>query len=132
MKSALFAIALMASGAALAQTYPDTTATDPVDTAAPADTTATMDTTMTAPLTATTGQIAEPSNADPEHDARGIAVISDPATVPAGFNGTPASAVGGPLIDPATGAPAEESYPACTATVTDNCLQTYERGRSAD
>ncbi len=123
MKSALFAIALMASGAAIAQTYPDTTTVDPVDTAAPADTTMTAETAV---------QVVQPSNADPEHDARGIAVISDPATVPAGFNGTAAGAVGGPLIDPATGAEAEDSYPACTATVTDNCLQTYERGRSAD
>jgi len=126
MKSVLFAIALMASGTAIAQTYPDTT----LDTAAPADTTMTADTTFA--TTATAGQVVQPSNADPEHDARGIAVISDPATVPAGFNGTAAGAVGGPLIDPATGAEGEDSYPACTATITDNCLQTYERGRSAD
>jgi hypothetical protein len=39
--------------------------------------------------------------------------------------------MGGPELDPATGeARAPELYPACTATVTDKCLQTYERGRT--
>ncbi len=69
-------------------------------------------------------------------DARGIAVISDPAAVPAGYNGTPAplNGMGGPLVDPAdtaaVGEPAatpDAAYPACTRTVTDNCVQTYER-----
>lgn len=75
----------------------------------------------------------QPSNANPERDARGIAVISASAVAPAGWNGVPASAMGGPELDPATGeAAAPASYPACTATVTDKCLQTYERGRSID
>ena len=65
--------------------------------------------------------VVEPSNADPEHDARGIPVISDVAFVPPGFNGL-GGAVGGPDEGSA------ESYPACTATVTDNCIQLYERG----
>ena len=43
------------------------------------------------------------------------------------------TAVGGPLVDPATGDTMEDgadaTYPACTASVTDNCLQAYERGR---
>ena len=78
------------------------------------------------------GQIAQPSNANPEHDARGIAVISDPAVVPAGFNGA-GTAVGGPLVDATTGEavnPTDSSHPPCTREVTDNCVQTYERGRS--
>jgi hypothetical protein len=36
------------------------------------------------------------------------------------------------MVEPATGATvtgAETSHPACTRTVTDNCVQTYERGR---
>jgi hypothetical protein len=70
---------------------------------------------------AASGSVVQPSNADPEHDARGIAVISDPAFVPPGYNGT-AGAVGGP--DEGAG----ESYPACTAEVTDNCIQLYESG----
>ena len=73
----------------------------------------------------------EPGNADPERDARGIPVISAAAIVPAGWNGIPAgAAMGGPELDPVTGeAMAPRDYPACTASVTDRCLQTYERGR---
>jgi hypothetical protein len=96
----------------------------------------TMGTTGTATMASAMpagGQTVAPSNANPEHDARGIAVISDPAVVPAGFNGTAGGGgVGGPMIDPATGAAmtgADTSHPPCTKTVTDNCVQTYERGR---
>jgi hypothetical protein len=99
-----------------------------------ATTTGTMTTgTMVATnVTPPMNPVVQPSNANPEHDARGIPVISDPAVVPAGFNGTAGTGVGGPLVDPATGATvtgAEASHPACTRTVTDNCVQTYERGR---
>ena len=75
---------------------------------------------------ASTGTTVAPDNSNPEHDARGIAVISDPAVVPAGFNGTVGAAVGGPLEPVA----ADASYPPCSRTITDNCTQTYERGRS--
>lgn len=142
MKTAAFTIALLMGGAALAQTYPSTTTTaPPEDTAVPAETTmpaeSTMQTPTTAPAPMTTAmeQTVQPGNTDPEHDARGIAVISDPATAPAGFNqpaGTTTS-VGGPLVDPSAALatqPATESYPPCTREVTDNCVQTYERGRS--
>lgn len=98
-----------------------------VTTTAPAGTA-----TMASAMPPASGQVVQPSNADPEHDARGIAVISDPAVVPAGFNGTAGTGVGGPLVDPATGATmtgADASHPPCTRTVTDNCVQTYERGR---
>jgi hypothetical protein len=71
------------------------------------------------------GTVVQPSNADPEHDARGIAVISDPAFVPPGYNGVAGGAMGGP--SEGTG----ESYPACTRAVTDNCIQLYERGVTA-
>ena len=162
MRTAAFAIALLMSGAAIAQT--ETTTVPDVDVDADvgvqpdgdldvdADvdvdtktvTTTDHGTTATTAHDATThtvatnmtpasGQIVQPSNAAPERDARGIAVISDPAVVPAGVNGTTGAAVGGPLVDPATGATvsaADASYPACTATVTDNCVQTYEKGRS--
>jgi hypothetical protein len=185
MKTAAFAIALLLSGAAFAQTttttQPDvasdgTTATDTTttdttvtdttvtDTTAPdttatdttaTDTTATdtMSTGTTATDTMSTGTtstgtttnmtvatnvtppmnpVVQPSNAAPERDARGIPVISDPAVVPSGYNGTTGAGVGGPMVDPATGQTmtgADASYPACTRTVTDNCVQTYERGR---
>ncbi|HYD38454.1 MAG TPA: hypothetical protein VEA60_12620 [Allosphingosinicella sp.] len=95
-------------------------------------TTTTGTTVVATNVTPPMNPVVQPSNADPEHDARGIPVISDPAVVPAGFNGTTGAGVGGPLVDPATGATvtgAETSHPPCTATVTDNCVQTYERGR---
>ena len=95
------ATALVLTGSAFAQTYSTTT------------------TTATTPAGST---VVQPSNANPEHDARGIAVISDPAFVPAGYNGIPATAMGGPVEGD------DASYPACTATVTDNCIQLYERG----
>lgn len=66
--------------------------------------------------------VAEPSNANPELDARGIPVISDVAYVPTGYNGT-GGAVGGPVEGGD-----DESYPACTRERTDNCIQLYERG----
>ena len=109
MKSVLFVTAIMFAGVAAAQTTEVKTTT----------------TTTTA-----TSQVAQPSNASPELDARGIPVISDPATVPAGFNAPPG--MGGPMVDasqpPAPMAP-DATYPACSRTVTDNCVQTYERGR---
>lgn len=77
------------------------------------------------------GMTVQPDNSAPERDARGIPVISAPAHVPAGWNGSVGSAVGGPLVDPSTGQPveADETYPACTAQITDNCVQAYEVGR---
>jgi hypothetical protein len=78
--------------------------------------------TTTTTTTTASGAVVQPSNANPEHDARGIAVISDPAFVPAGYNGTTGTAMGGPVEGDDAG------YPACTVTVTDNCIQLYERG----
>ena len=75
--------------------------------------------------------VVQPSNAAPERDARGIAVISAPAVVPIGYNGTTGEAMGGPLLDPTTGQAVDTSttMKPCTRSVTDHCLQTYERGR---
>ena len=145
MKPAIFAVALMLGGAAIAQTTtpqttpsPDATNT-PTGTmtdhrgmghsTTPASTTAT--TTSAAPAS---GTVVSAGNENPKRDARGIKVMSDPAVVPAGFNGVADSGgMGGPLVDPATGetvdAAAPASTPACTAEITDSCLQTYERGR---
>jgi hypothetical protein len=130
MKSAMFAVALMIGGAAIAQDDPTATTSTmpPAETTVPAPAEASMP--ATAPMAATPQTVA-PGNTAPERDARGIPVISDPATAPAGFNSPPG--VGGPLVDasqpPAT-QPATENYPPCTREVTDNCVQTYERGRS--
>ena len=162
MRTTAFALALLISGAAMAQTY-ETTATEvpdvdvgvqpdgdldvDVDTKTKVTTTEvdgttstttidddevtdTVATTTFASMTPASGPVVAPSNADPEHDARGIPVISAAAVVPAGWNGVTGTAMGGPLVDPATGATidtTDTSYPACTATITDNCVQTYER-----
>jgi hypothetical protein len=110
MKSLFLLSALLVSSAAIAQTT-----TEPAYT------------TTAAPME----QTVAPGNTNPERDARGIAVISDPASAPAGFNQQPG--VGGPTADPSLpppSQPATENYPACSRTVTDNCVQTYERGRS--
>ena len=72
-----------------------------------------------------------PGNTAPERDARGIPVVSDPATAPAGFNQPPPPAgtqVTIPANQSAATQPATKDYPACSATVTDGCVQTYERG----
>ncbi|HEY0043280.1 MAG TPA: hypothetical protein VGB62_01910 [Allosphingosinicella sp.] len=128
MKKTAFAIALAMSSTAFAQTASnvemsasdsDMVAATPYDAAA---------------YSGTMGShIVQPGNASPERDARGVAVISAPAMVPAGWNGTASSemAMGGPLLDPETGAElsGEASYPACTAARTDACVQAYERGR---
>lgn len=133
MKITAFALALLIGGTAFAQSA------DPAATAYDGDGLATLawetdaavaGTTIPAAIaTETAARRVEPGNADPERDARGIAVISAAAIVPAGWNGIPSEAMGGPELDPATGeAAAPEIYPACTASVTDRCLQTYERG----
>ena len=116
MKLIIMAGALMLGGAAVAQTT---------------DTTTTTTTTTTAPM-ATTGQTVAPDNSAPERDARGIPVISAPATAPAGYNqGTQTVPAGTPM--PTVAAPTPTSagpLPPCTRTVTDRCTQTYERGRA--
>ena len=100
MKLVLFAAALTIGSAALAQTT----------------------------TTATTG------NDGPERDARGIPVVSDQATPPAGAN-QPVAAQPGATYVPNPNAqatfatqPSTKTYPPCSRTVTDGCVQTYERG----
>ena len=108
MKSALFAAALLFGGAALAQTDMQTGTT-----------------------TTATGQTVAPGNTAPERDARGIPVVSDPAAPPPGFNEPPQpGGTGASPSSPAPTQPSTENYPACSRTVTDNCVQAYERGRS--
>ncbi|HTU11145.1 MAG TPA: hypothetical protein VMG08_09640 [Allosphingosinicella sp.] len=136
MKSFLFAAALLTSTAAIAQTDPmTTTPAEPTAAAEPATQPAEPAMTTTAaaePMAASpTGQQVAPGNTAPERDARGIAVISDAATAPPGFNNAPGmNGMGGPVADasqPPAQQPADPSYQACSRTVTDNCVQTYER-----
>lgn len=136
MRTTAFAIALLMGSAGFAQSA------DPAATAYEGDGLTTLAweteaapagsaTTLASDMTASTPQVIQPSNADPERDARGIAVISAAAIAPPGWNGVPAAAMGGPELDAVTGETiAPDSYPACTATVTDKCLQTYEVGRN--
>jgi hypothetical protein len=77
-----------------------------------------------------------PANTAPERDARGVPVISDPATAPPGANQPipplPPGAVW--VANPDARAafapqPSTGEKPPCSRTVTDNCTQTYEVGR---
>jgi hypothetical protein len=75
-----------------------------------------------------------PANTAPERDSRGVPVVSDPATAPAGANQPIAPAAPGAVwaIDPNARAafatqPSTGEKPPCSRTVTDNCTQTYER-----
>jgi hypothetical protein len=77
---------------------------------------------MASPVTT----VVPPDNSAPELDARGIPVMSSEATVPAGWN---QAVQAGPLAMP-TGTPTMGSAtdaPRCTRSLTDRCLQFYER-----
>src|SRR3546814_14195611 len=93
-------------------TQTDTTTTTMAPTQTPV-------TTSMAPASAA---VVAPGNDDPEHDARGIAVLSAPAVVPAGWNRIPGPAAGGPLLDPQPGetvAAVDASQPPRPAEGTD-------------
>lgn len=69
----------------------------------------------------------------PARDARGIPVVSNPATAPAGANQMPpagATLVVSPnqqqVFAPQ---PSAGNYPVCSKTVTDGCVQGHERGK---
>ncbi len=76
------------------------------------------------------------SNAAPERDARGIPVVSAPATAPAGANQTTPVPPGAQVtVNPNQAQvfatqPSTKEYPPCTRDMTDGCVQTYERGRA--
>jgi hypothetical protein len=69
-------------------------------------------------------------NSAPERDSRGIVVVSDPATAPAGANAPAPTGRAIPAPDQAAAfamQPSTGEKPPCSRTVTDNCTQTYER-----
>jgi translation initiation factor IF-2/pilus assembly protein FimV len=109
------------STAAIAQTTTPDTTTPPADPMA-----------TTTPSDAATSPVVMPDNTAPRVDNMGNPVISAPATAPSGFNQAPGmNGVGGPYVDPSQPpAPmaATGDYPPCSRTVTDHCIQTYERG----
>ncbi len=155
MRSLIFAAALGISSVALAQTTDDTqttgteettegqttgtegttTGTTTSTTTTTTDTGGTMATsTMSAGGMSGGGGTVAPGNTNPEEDARGIPVVSDPATAPAGANASVQVVPGARVVASANQAaafqtqPSSENYQACSRTVTDNCVQTYERG----
>jgi hypothetical protein len=80
-------------------------------------------------------QTVAPANTAPERDARGIPVISDPATAPAGANQPVSVPAGAQVVVNtnqssvfATTQATTGELPPCSKTVTDRCVQTYERG----
>ena len=136
MKAAAFTAALMLlSGTAMAQTYSDPATTDSTSMTAPSSgwsNSATNSMTMATNTAPAGGQVVAPDNSNPRRDARGIAVISAPAIAPAGYNGTASgmTGMGGPELDANGNAvTATASAQPCTRTVTDHCVQTYERSR---
>jgi hypothetical protein len=75
-----------------------------------------------------TGSTVAPANSAPERDARGIPVVSAPATAPAGWNVPYGSGTPAPAGQAAAPMGAATDLPPCSRTVTDRCVQTYERG----
>lgn len=77
-----------------------------------------------------------PGNATPERDARGIPVVSAPASAPAGANQAVSVPAGAQVVPNPNQQqvfatqPAQGEMPPCSRTVTDRCTQTYERGRA--
>ena len=141
MKLMLMAAALMLGGAAVAQTTEEdtetTTETTTTTTEAPEATTTAPPADASMPPLTTTMTMAPttvaPDNSAPERDARGIAVISAPATAPAGYNQGPQTVPAGtpqPAMGPAPTMASAGELPPCTKTVTDRCTQTYERRRA--
>jgi hypothetical protein len=115
------------------------TGTMGTDTSAAGTMTTTTDATASGSMSAGGGMsggggTVAPGNANPERDARGIAVVSDAATAPAGANASVQVQPGARVVASPNQAaafqtqPSSENYQACTRTITDNCVQTYERG----
>ena len=152
MRTILFATALMLGTAAVAQDTGTTTTTETEeqagaeaqDTGQTGTTRTTTDTgsattgsTMQSDTSAQGGSTVSPGNSNPERDARGIPVVSAPATAPAGANQMMSAPAGARMV-PApnqsavfTTRPATGEYPVCSRTVTDGCVQNYEgRGRA--
>lgn len=82
-------------------------------------------------VTASSVALAQTS-ASPATDARGIPVVSAPATAPAGANQTVSVPAGATVtVNPNQSAvftpvAATGDVPACSKAVTDHCTQTYE------
>lgn len=150
MKTIFFAAALSVSGIALAQTSMDPQSTTPAPTdPMPADQMATgqtgsedatgqmptpgapsVDPGMTSPSGVTTDDGTMPGDGVTQQgtDPNGMGVAPPTANQPwpnTGAGTVPAAN----QSDAFTPRAADAEYPACSKTVTDGCVQTYERGR---
>ena len=131
MKALLFAAAISVSGIAIAQS---TSSQDTNTTATQGTMTQDADTTTSQDTAQPSGQTVD----DPSQSTgpQGITQQgTDPngqATPPAGTNQPPmATDMAQPMPNQQaafTPRPAAGEYPPCSRTVTDNCIQTYERG----
>ena len=136
MKLIAFAIPLMLSGAAFAQPATDSITPAPGMTATMAvpDSTAPGGMTTLSVTTPASNKIIQPDNSNPRRDSHGIAVRSEPAVVPDGWNGvTGSAAMGGPIDDSANvqTVATTSGAPVCSATVTDHCTETYWQGATS-
>ena len=120
MRKILFAAALSISSVAIAQTQPTTggTAGQPAT-----EESQPSGETVDDPSQATGPQGVTQQGTDPEGQA----------TAPAGTNQMAPAGPGGAMAAPGQNAaftprPAAGEYPPCSRSVTDNCVQTYERG----
>lgn len=129
MKMLMFAAALSISGIALAQDAGTTT--DPTTTApgaAPADPTAT-DAPAPSGVTTTDGTVPGDGVTQQGTDPSGVAVAPPGTNEP--LQAPPGATIVAPGPEQAaafTPKPATADYPPCSKTVTDQCVQTYERG----
>jgi hypothetical protein len=123
---------LIVGGAAIARPDPDysppagtTALISTPDAAAPGGM---LTTTVTTPAS---GRVIQAGNTKPAHDNLGNRVISADAVVPDGYNGvTHSAAVGGPeedVADVRTVPITSAGVPACSRTITDNCVETYNQ-----
>lgn len=117
MKILMFAAALSISGIALAQ---DTGTTDPATTAPEAAPSGVTTTDGTVPGDGVTQQ-----GTDPNGTAVAPPGTNEPLQAPPGATIVPPGPEQAAAFTPK---PATAEYPPCSKTVTDQCVQTYERG----
>lgn len=123
MKKLIFATMLSVGGMAMAQTAPDTSTPD---------TTATQPDMTSQPSGMTTSDPSQ--NTGPAGVTQQGTVPNGTAMAPAGTNEPPMAAPGDTVVPAAnqsqafTPQAATGDYPNCSKTVTDHCVQAYEKG----
>lgn len=118
MRTILLAAALSFSGLAVAQT-PDTDTPSDTEVSAPDA----SDDAAASPKTGTSGDGITQQGTDPSGVAMPPPGTNQPVVVPPGAVVVPTNQTA-----PFAPKPAATEYPPCSKTVTDACIQTYERG----